>query len=72
MISSVSSNSYINYASYSNNANNANLNNAKSATDPAQNNANEQVGIQTTIMNTANKMDQYALSVLGTNLNIQA
>lgn len=75
MISSVSSNSYINYASYSNNANNANnanLNNAKSTADPAQNNANEQAGIQTTIMNTANKMDQYALSVLGTNLNIQA
>lgn len=71
MISSVSSNSYINYASYSNNANNAN--NAKSTNiDLAQNNANEQAGIQTTIMNTANKMDQYALSVLGTNLNIQA
>lgn len=76
MINSISSNAYSSYANYANsqnNANHANLNNAKSTpVDLAQNLASEQANIQTTIMDTANKMGEDVLSVLGTNLNIQA
>lgn len=76
MINSIPSNAYSSYANYANsqnNANHANLNNAKSTpVDLAQNLASEQASIQTTIMDTANKMGEDVLSVLGTNLNIQA
>lgn len=76
MINSISSNAYSSYANYANsqnNANHANLNSAKSMpVDLAQNLASEQASIQTTIMDTANKMGEDVLSVLGTNLNIQA
>ncbi len=76
MINSISSNAYSSYANYANsqnNANHANLNSVKSAPiDLAQNLASEQASIQTTIMDTANKMGEDVLSVLGTNLNIQA
>lgn len=76
MINSISSNAYSSYANYANsqnNANHANLNNAKSTPiDLAQNLASEQASIQTIIMDTANKMGEDVLSVLGTNLNIQA
>lgn len=76
MINSISSNAYSSYANYANsqnNANHANLNSVKSTpVDLAQNLASEQASIQTTIMNTANKMGEDVLSVLGTNLNIQA
>ena len=76
MINSISSNAYSSYANYANsqnNANHANLNNAKSTpVDLAQNLASELASIQTTIMDTANKMGEDVLSVLGTNLNIQA
>lgn len=73
MINSISSNAYSSYANSQNNANHANLNNAKSTpVDLAQNLASEQASIQTTIMDTANKMGEDVLSVLGTNLNIQA
>lgn len=76
MINSISSNAYSSYANYANsqnNANHANLNNAKSTpVDLAQNLASERASIQTTIMDTANKMGEDVLSVLGTNLNIQA
>lgn len=73
MINSISSNAYSSYANYANSQNNANLNSVKSApVDLAQNIASEQASIQTTIMDTANKMGEDVLSVLGTNLNIQA
>lgn len=73
MINSISSNAYSSYANSQNNANHANLNSAKSTpVDLAQNLASEQASIQTTIMDTANKMGEDVLSVLGTNLNIQA
>lgn len=76
MINSISSNAYSSYANYANsqnNANHANLNSVKSTPiDLAQNLASEQASIQTTIMDTANKMGEDVLSVLGTNLNIQA
>ncbi len=76
MINSISSNAYSSYANYANsqnNANHANLNSVKSTpVDLAQNLASEQASIQTTIMDTANKMGEDVLSVLGTNLNIQA
>lgn len=73
MINSIPSNAYSSYANSQNNANHANLNSAKSTpVDLAQNLASEQASIQTTIMDTANKMGEDVLSVLGTNLNIQA
>lgn len=73
MINSISSNAYSSYANYANSQNNANLNSVKSTpVDLAQNLASEQASIQTTIMDTANKMGEDVLSVLGTNLNIQA
>lgn len=73
MINSISSNAYSSYANSQNNANHANLNSVKSTpVDLAQNLASEQASIQTTIMDTANKMGEDVLSVLGTNLNIQA
>lgn len=76
MVNSISSNAYSSYANYANsqnNANHANLNSVKSTpVDLAQNLASEQASIQTTIMDTANKMGEDVLSVLGTNLNIQA
>lgn len=73
MINSISSNAYSSYANYANSQNNANLNSVKSTPiDLAQNLASEQASIQTTIMDTANKMGEDVLSVLGTNLNIQA
>lgn len=76
MINSIPSNAYSSYANYANsqnNANHANLNSVKSTpVDLAQNLASEQASIQTTIMDTANKMGEDVLSVLGTNLNIQA
>ena len=76
MVNSISSNAYSSYANYANsqnNANHANLNSVKSTpVDLAQNLASEQASIQTTIMDTANKMGEDVLSVLGTNLNIHA